>query len=97
MAYNEESGDLNGSELFVIASQNGWHVFYQESRGELAVPQLVPASLDGSSLRFTLPSCGRGEGYPVQFAGTITETGLTGTVSDSGGRVELARTRSYWQ
>ena len=92
--YNEEGGDLLGYEFLIIPGKNGYYVLYQESPGEPEEPLLLPVTVEGASIRFTLPP---GDASPGEFTGTLTADGLTGRFSSNGEPVVLKRKASYWQ
>ena len=96
MRYSEESGDLLGYEFFIVFSRDGHYVLYQESEGEPDAPQLVPASIEGTTLRFTLPPDGQFHESPRQFQGRITNDGITGKFSSYDWEFTLKRKPSYW-
>ena len=93
LEYNEEGGDLLGSEVFIFFAGEHW-VLYQESIGEPVEPSLVRAKVNGDSIEFTVPDIG---GAKKTFKGKITKTHLIGKFSGSKAAVKLARKKSYWQ
>lgn len=99
--YNEEGGDLLGTELFIFRSNVGYQVLVQMAEGELPTAVLVPLDVDGANIRFTLP--GGGDEKSVTFLGTVSAIGITGhwsngQLSSTGTKDEiLKRGKSYWQ
>lgn len=94
MYFNEEGGDLLGFELFVVPTRDGYHVLYQHSEGEPDAPLLVPATVEGDTIRFTVSHDGP---FPGQFRGTVTEHELTGRFERINEEIVLERKASYWQ
>jgi hypothetical protein len=94
LTYNTEGGDLLGEEIFVVTTNKGYQVIYQQSEGEPQVPVVVPATMMGHALSFTVPAEVSGVGT---FTGTVHAHDLTGTFSGSGMKVRLVRKNSYWQ
>ena len=68
MAYNEEGGDLLGTEIFVTYARDGYFVVYQSSEGEPTTPVVVPAAISGTSIKFSVPESVDPRG---DFVGTI--------------------------
>lgn len=92
--YNEEGGDLIGTEIFIVYAVKGYYALYQESEGEPTVLALFPITVDGNNISFTVPS--RGPEYG-QFRGTIAGKWLTGRFANSDNDLVLERKESYWQ
>lgn len=94
LAYNKESGDVLGDEALVVFSKIGYFVVFQASEGEPYAPVVVPATVDGSSITFILPSeiDARGE-----FQGRIVNDELVGTFKANSQTIHLKRKNSYWQ
>jgi hypothetical protein len=91
MEYVEETGDLVGTEIFLLLSGEGHFVLVQVAEGSPGVPLLLPARVDGQSLTFELPECGK-------FTGQISAGKLVGSFANcSNWHVRLNRKRSYWQ
>jgi hypothetical protein len=100
MLFNRESGDVTGVEIFILFTRDGHRVYFQDAEGSPNTPVIVPASIKGSSLTFTLPER---RGYSGKFIGVLDNDELkgrfdTGQVSKSG-KVEfvLKHGLSYWQ
>jgi hypothetical protein len=94
MSYNAEGGDITGVEVFLVYSRDGYRVVYQSSEGEPGPPVVLPATINGKSIRFSIPKSidARGE-----FVGSIDATEIVGTFSGNGQTVHLPRHSSYWQ
>jgi len=84
--------DMIGIEVIIVRSREGFRAFVQTADGVPGAPVLVPVSLDGPTLSFTIPST---TGEPLEFKGKATRQGLSGTLDDR--PLTLPRRRSYWQ
>lgn len=84
--------DMIGIEVVIVKSREGFHAFVQTADGVPAAPVLVPVSVDGPTVTFSVPST---TGEPLQFKGKATRQGLTGTLADR--PLTLPRRRGYWQ
>ena len=94
MQYNDEGGDLLGTEVFITYAHDGYFVVYQSSEGEPITPVVVPATISGTSITFVVPKTADPRG---SFSGTIGAKELTGSFSGSKEIVHLKRKASYWQ
>ncbi|WP_158880676.1 hypothetical protein [Rhodanobacter sp. L36] len=94
MAYNDEGGDLLGTEIFVTYARDGYFVVYQSSEGEPTTPAVMPATISGTSIKFAVPKTSDPRG---NFVGTIGSKELTGSFSGSKEIIHLKRKASYWQ
>lgn len=94
MAYNDEGGDLLGTEIFVTYARDGYFVVYQSSEGEPTTPVVVPATISGTSIKFSVPKSIDPRG---NFIGTIGLQELTGSFSGNKEVIHLKRKASYWQ
>jgi len=100
MAFNEESGDVSGIEIFVVYSREGFQAVFQDAEGSPSVPVVVPAIIKGSEISFELPER---NGYSGKFLGRVTKGQLeghflTGAVGKEGKpEIVLKKSRSYWQ
>ena len=79
--------------MLIVLSRDAYYVLYQHSAGKPSAPLLLPATIKGASISFTLPP-----GDPLQggFRGTITRDGLFGKFTRNGAEIILKRTQSYW-
>lgn len=93
MYYNEEGGDLLGTEIFIVYSRDGFYALYQASEGDPDAPQLLPVKADGAAISFTVPS----RGAYGEFNGAVTPYELTGTFLNTDNHISLKRKNSYWQ
>jgi hypothetical protein len=94
LTYNNEGGDVLGTEISIVNSNRGYYVVYQISEGEPAVPVVLPAKVAGSSISFVIPPEGDPRGA---FAGTIGDQELSGTFAGNKEQIHLKRKASYWQ
>jgi hypothetical protein len=94
MTYNTESGDVLGDEVFIVFSGKGYYAVFQGSEGEPYPPVVIPAQVDGTSIRFTLPKSVDPRG---EFQGNIVGDELVGSFSSNGQSIHLKRKESYWQ
>jgi hypothetical protein len=94
MTYNQEGGDVLGTEIFIVLSNQGYFAVYQFSEGEPSPPVVVKATVTGAAVTFSLP----GEaGASGEFRGTVTDTELVGSFAKSHQTIRLKRRNSYWQ
>jgi hypothetical protein len=94
MAYNAEGGDVLGDEAFIVFSAKGYYVVFQGGEGEPYPPVVVPAQVDGTSIRFTLPELVDARG---EFRGRVVGDELVGSFKSNGQTLHLKRKNSYWQ
>lgn len=100
MRYNKESGDLNGIEVFITRSIDGYHVQFQSTANGALAPVLVSAEVDPPYIEFVLPRIPHS--YSGKFKGKVSAQGLQGRF-ESGQLVDgkkdffLKRKASYWQ
>jgi hypothetical protein len=94
MTYNQEGGDVLGTEIFIVLSNQGYFAVYQFSEGEPAPPVVVKAAVTGSAVTFSLPGEAGARG---EFRGTVTDTELVGSFGKSSQTIRLKRKNSYWQ
>ena len=94
MKYNKESGDVVGNEIFIVFSRNGYFAILQSSEGEPSKPVIVPVSVDGVSIKFSVPLDMDPRG---DFHGTICNGHLVGKFSGNNQSVNIKRRSSYWQ
>lgn len=89
--------DVIGVEVFIVYSRNEYQAVVQCSEGAMGVPQVVPLSVSGSSVSFTITS--ELSGCPTSsFKGVVNKSGLQGTFAGTENYPGfLKRGRSYWQ
>lgn len=98
LAFNNEAGDLLGIELMIVPRESkgdlAWSVFVQVAEGGAPQTALVPLTLIGNKIEFTLPSAEPTGG--MHFTGTISSTEIR--LNTPSGQVKiLRRGKSYWQ
>jgi hypothetical protein len=97
--WNAEGGDLLGIELFVVPRDTGsgepaWSVFVQIAEGGAPCAAVVPLTVMGDRIEFTLPKGSSCAG--LHFVGTLSPTEIT-LRWDAGTVEHLKRGKSYWQ
>jgi hypothetical protein len=98
-AYHAETGDVTGVEIFISHAtlehglRRQYYAYIQIAEGVPLEPQLVPVTVDGANVRFSL--AGRFERLSP-FVGTVTADSLVGVFSN-GWEIRLPRKGSYWQ
>ena len=100
MYYSEQSGDMRGTEIIIVASEFGLHAMVQGGEGPLGCPVLVPVVENDLAIEFTLPrdQCIFGVLAGGRFLGVVTAEGLRGHFEGYDDFVfELPRGQSYWQ
>jgi len=102
MSYHQESGDLVGTEIFVVYTPNEYVAFFQNWEGGSSRPVVVPVQVSGDTIAFKVPEPSLGAG---EYIGRVGKTGFDGTVryrrpDGTSGKAEpihLKRKKSYWQ
>ena len=101
LKYIEGEGDVTGLEVTVIPSGTPAHYDYsavvQIAEGAALPPQFVPASWDGTTLRFQFTYPGAGV---VSFVGRLSDGGLTGQLKGAqfpATSYKLPRHPGFWQ
>jgi hypothetical protein len=98
-AYDSETGDISGTEIFISYAriQHGFqaqhYAYVQIAEGVPAEPQLVPVTVNGTNISFTLS--GR-YARISPFSGAVTGDSLVGQFSN-GVQIRLPRRASYWR
>jgi hypothetical protein len=100
LTYNEEGGDLLGTEIFILLGPHGYLALVQAAQGVPGPVTLVPVKVNGDRIVFHVPATSEGEG---DYKGRITKFGFDGYwthgYTDGTYRTEsihLKRKRSYW-
>jgi hypothetical protein len=86
LSFNQEGGDLLGNEIFIVYASGGYVAFVQRSQGEPQMPRVVPVSVDGDTISFTVPDpsgqslLGAKASWPAQIVlfGSSTDSGRCG-------------------
>jgi hypothetical protein len=96
LAYNDDSGDLNGMEIKIVPMGDGYLAAILVSEGEPQRFEIVKVNIVGTSVTF---SVARPESSGFSFSGRLNAKALTGIVRYKQGgqeRVSFARRCGYW-
>lgn len=101
LTYNNDSGDLHGTELFIVVAPDDrgprYSVFFQ-CWGEGGFdPVAIPAKVDGDKVSFIVPPPSVVAGA---YEGRITKSGFDGSYRLDNGNtssIHLKRKKSYWE
>jgi len=93
MYYSAEGGDVVGTEVFIMYTNQGYYATFQMAEGVPSVPALVQVSVDGVNVSFSVPEA-QGGGM---FRGHVTARALVGTLEEGRDPLNLKRGKSYWQ
>jgi hypothetical protein len=98
LTYNDEGGDLIGTELLILPREGDDHADYtvvvQTAEGGAPFVAVAPLKTSGDKFEFTLPRESADPG--AHYTGKFDRQGLT--LKRSGGTAEhLKRGKSYWQ
>jgi hypothetical protein len=91
MRWIQEAGDVIGTEVFIVATNSDYRAVVQIAEGTPGVPVVVPVTVRGADISFTLPTYYGN----LKFNGRITRNALAGMLG--GEKVTLRRGNSYWQ
>jgi len=102
LEYNQEGGDLLGTEIFIVYSADDSFVgFVQCWEGGTTRPDVVPIKVSGDTISFKVLAPSLGEGT---YKGRVVKTGFDGEwthpSADGTSKTEpihLKRKQSYWQ
>lgn len=101
MQYNEESGDINGIELFIVLRHEGFVAYFQDAEGGPFLPIIVPIEIKNKKIEFEVPR--RDHGYSGKFIGKIHDGYIElSNLSESSNlettqKIVLSKGMSYWQ
>jgi hypothetical protein len=90
--YNSEAGDLLGMELLIIPSKAGYVACVQVAEGGVPFVAVVPFSVSGVQVQFTMPASYGGQRITGSFTGTKLVLRWP-----KGQQEILLRGKSYWQ
>lgn len=93
MFFNGESGDINGDEIRIVATRNGYQGTVQLGRGEPTELILIKPVIDDDR-NITFDFIDPSSGGHATFTGKITQNGLEGRLF--GDAYNLKRAPSYW-
>lgn len=95
------SGDVVGTEVWIVYARSGFWATVQTAEGESNPPVVVPVEVSGSMVKFTVkePQVSQ-DGKPVpdsvtHFEAKVTRAGLSGQANSE--QIDLKRGNSYWQ
>ncbi len=93
--YFPDSGDVGGTEVFLLYGDNKLWALLQVAEGWPGEPVLVEAKATGQSITFPFPQFGT----QATFSGQVTAYGLEGTIQRPEGPVplKLPRRNTFWQ
>lgn len=100
MYFNQEGGDVLGIEIFIVFSNDGYKVIFQDAEGVPSVPIVIAAEIKDNKIMFELPDR---TGYSGKFIGRFIKNKLighfeSGALSHTGNPIiTLEYRRSYWQ
>jgi hypothetical protein len=101
MHYIAQTGDVVGTEITIIPQYQTAYAIFQCSQGAPSDPVLVPVSISGNQIRFTVHT--RDKSCDGTFTGTITARSLklTPQSEDKNQKASeagelLSRRASYW-
>ena len=95
MFYSDESGDIGGTEIFIVLGDDNYWVVYQEAEGAPTKPIIVKAEITANQIKFILPKNELHE--ELIFTGKITEKALIGKFEGRDEKLKLPRKKSYWE
>jgi len=90
-------GDVVGTEVFILSSGTAYFVLVQCAEGVLGPPELLPATVEYPTVKFTVPEHTASMCLAGEFEGTLTSRGLNGAVRGSDWPGFLPRKKSFWQ
>jgi len=92
LRYNGEAGDLLGMELLIIPARSGYVACVQVAEGGAPFVAVVPISVSGTQMQFTMPASYGGQHITGSFTGTKLVLHWP-----QGQQEVLLRGKSYWQ
>jgi hypothetical protein len=97
MHYISESGDVLGTEIFIIYSNSGYYAVMQCAEGAPSKPVVVNASIIGNKIKLQPHNDPSSHCPMASFIGQITPSGLRGKFEGTDYTGLLKHQRSYWQ
>jgi hypothetical protein len=95
--FHDETSDINGLEVFIVYSRDGYFASIQGAEGVPGKPVVIPVQISGNTLSFTIPESDGYIGYWGEFTGMIKKDGLYLKVKGISQQLFLPRRVSYWQ
>ncbi|MCE9950317.1 hypothetical protein [Hafnia paralvei] len=94
-SFDDDSGDVLGTEIIIGYSNEGYWAMFQDSEGEPSYPVIVHVNVCKNKIMFKLP-------FPLsergEFNGEIIDNGwLIGSFHTSNQKLKLQLKNSYWQ
>jgi hypothetical protein len=89
--------DVNGMEMFVLNSNDGYFALIQCAEGSPSRPVLVPVSIAGPFIDFSIRNEPASHCPKTRFKGKISATGIKGNFEGTNYPGMLKRKKSYWQ
>lgn len=96
-AYNDESGDLGGTEISIVVGGDGYYAIVQCAEGSPGTPIMAKVQVQGQRVSFAVPKGTASGCPPATYSGTVSAAGLTGQFAGFGRSKLLQRKPSYWQ
>ena len=106
MRYDRDTGDVLGTEIWIVYARDRYWATIQEAAGEPDPPVVVPLEVSGlSTVKFTTTQHAVfGDGKPApdtttNYKGTVDKSGLLLSTPDISGSTSrlLKRRNSFWQ
>ena len=97
MRYNKEGGDVLGTEVHIVFSQDKHHAVIQCAEGAPGVPVVVPVAVSGAEIEFEVPDQRETLCCPGKFRGTVSKDALRGKFDTCHDKLVLKRRQSYWR
>lgn len=96
MHYINESGDVIGTEIFIVYGSSGYYAIMQCAEGSPSKPVLVKATIKNNEVK--LESATEESNCPMGvFSGKVNSNYLRGKFEGTEYSVILKRKKSYWQ
>lgn len=96
--YIEESGDLLGTEVFIVfGGSSGYYAYLQCAEGGPSKPVVVAATVHGNEVELAPHNEPNTHCPNSKFKGKVSRQGLEGKFEGTDYPGLLKRKRSYWQ
>lgn len=92
--------DVNGVEIFITNSTNGYFAQVQCAEGSIRRPVVVEVRVTASSIEFSVPPSSDQNSYSCpsgKFKGVVSDRGIKGSFDGTNWPGTLKRKKSYWQ
>jgi len=98
MRKHETSGDVHGMEVYIVFSSEGMksqhYAFVQRAFGFPGIPHLVPVTVSGDQVQFTVPGP---FDEPLHYSGRVTKQALVLSLEGSTVSETVPRSKGYWR